>query len=48
MTSRTADELSRIAAADKLELAARRSDGSLQSPVTIWVIRYRENLYVRS
>ena len=48
MTSWTADELSRIAAADELELAARRSDGSLRSPVTIWVVRYREDLYVRS
>ena len=48
MTSWTADELRRSAAADELELAARRSDGSLRSPVTIWVVRYREDLYVRS
>ena len=48
MTSWTADELSRIAAADELELAARRPDGSLRSPVTIWVVRYLDGLYVRS
>jgi hypothetical protein len=48
MTSWTDDELSRIAAADELELAARKPDGSLRSPVTIWVVRYLDDLYVRS
>jgi hypothetical protein len=48
MTSWTADELSRIAAADELELAARRPGGSLRSPVTIWVVCYLDDLYVRS
>ena len=46
MTSWSADELSRIAAAD--ELAPRRPGSSLRSPVTIWVVRYLDDLYVRS
>jgi hypothetical protein len=44
----TADELGRIGGADELELAARRSDGTLRKPVTIWVVRHGDDLYVRS
>ena len=42
------DELQRIAEADELQLASRRSDGTLRTPVTIWVVRHGEGLYVRS
>jgi hypothetical protein len=31
-----------------LELAVRRSDGTLRKPVTIWVVRSGDDLYVRS
>src|SRR5262249_28630282 len=48
VTSWTAEELSRIAAADELNLAVRRPNGSLRSPVMIWVVRYLDDLYVRS
>jgi hypothetical protein len=48
MSSWTADELGRIAASDELELSARQPDGSLRSPVTIWVVRCLGELYVRS
>lgn len=37
VTSWTGDELARIGAADELELAALRRDGTLRKPVTIWV-----------
>jgi hypothetical protein len=37
-----------IAAADELELASTRGDGSLRKPVTIWVVRHGDDLYVRS
>jgi hypothetical protein len=44
----TTDELDRIGDADELELASLRPDGSLRKPVTIWVVRQGEDLYVRS
>jgi len=48
MTACTTDELDRIGGAEELEISARRSDGSLASPVPIWVIRVGDALYVRS
>jgi hypothetical protein len=48
MTAWTSDELQKIAAADELELASARRDGTLRKPVTIWVVRHGDDLYVRS
>jgi hypothetical protein len=48
MTSWTSDELNRIGTADELELVALRPDGTPRRPVTIWVVRDGEDLYVRS
>jgi hypothetical protein len=48
MTTWTGGELARIGAADELELAALRRDGTLRKPVTIWVARHGDDLYVRS
>ena len=47
VTTWTTDELSRIGAAEELELASVRSDGTLRRPVT-WVVRHDEDIYVRS
>jgi hypothetical protein len=44
----TPDELDRIGAAEELTLALARRDGSLRAPVTIWVVRVGDGLYVRS
>ena len=44
----TTAELSSVAAQDELEIATRRNDGRLRSPVTIWVVRHGGDLYVRS
>jgi hypothetical protein len=44
----TTDELDAIGAADELRIAAQRTDGTLRSPVTIWVVRVGDDLYVRS
>jgi hypothetical protein len=44
----TAEELDRIGAADELEIAALRPDGTLRPSTTIWVVRVGDNLYVRS
>ncbi|MFJ8021498.1 DUF2255 family protein [Streptomyces sp. NPDC096311] len=48
MTTWSSDELNRIEAADELEMAPRRSDGTLRKPVPIWVVREGDDLYVRS
>ena len=44
----TSDELDRIGTAEELEIASLRRDGTLQKPVTIWVVRMDNDLYVRS
>jgi hypothetical protein len=44
----TNDELDIIGAAEELQLASARSDGTLRDPVTIWVVRDGDELYVRS
>src|SRR5438034_4965943 len=48
MSAWTSDELEKIAAADELQLASARPDGTLRNPVTIWVVRLGDDLYVRS
>ena len=48
MAAWTSDELSKIAASEELEIAPRRGDGTLRKPVTIWVVRHGDDLYVRS
>ncbi|GGU33890.1 DUF2255 family protein [Streptomyces coeruleorubidus] len=48
MTTWTSDELQRIAAAEELELAPLRRDGTLRAPVPVWVVRDGDDLYVRS
>ncbi len=48
MTTWTSDELTRIGAAEELMIASRRRDGTLRDPVTIWVVRVGDDLYVRS
>jgi len=48
MTAWTTDELTKIGSAEELQLASLRPDGTLRKPVTIWVVRDGDNLYVRS
>jgi hypothetical protein len=48
MTAWTGDELKRIGAAHELEVTTLRSDGRPRKPVTIWVVRDGDDLYVRS
>jgi hypothetical protein len=48
MSAWTSDELSRIGAAEELDLASVRGDGTLRRPVTMWVVRRGDGLYVRS
>jgi hypothetical protein len=48
MTAWTNDELNKIGAAEELQIASLRGDGTLRKPVTIWVVRQGDDLYVRS
>ena len=48
MTSWTRNDLERIGAADELQLASFKEDGTLRKPVIIWVVRAGDDLYVRS
>ncbi|MGX5697741.1 DUF2255 family protein [Agromyces soli] len=48
MSDWTAEDLDRIGAAEELELASRRADGTLRGYVTMWVARVGDELYVRS
>jgi hypothetical protein len=44
----TTTELERIGAADELQIAVERRDGTLRDWVPIWVVRVADDLYVRS
>jgi hypothetical protein len=48
MAGWTSDELDTIGAAEELDLAPARRDGTLRTPVTVWVARIGDDLYVRS
>jgi hypothetical protein len=48
MSTWSRDELSKIGDAEELEIAPARRDGTLRRPVTIWVVRHGDDLYVRS
>jgi hypothetical protein len=48
MAAWTADDFSEIAAAEELDLASVRRDGTVRNPLTIWVVPHGDDLYVRS
>jgi hypothetical protein len=48
MSAWTGEDLNRIGTAEELQIALRRRDGTLRKPVTIWVVRLSDDLYVRS
>ncbi len=48
MTVWTGNELTKIGKAEELEIASLREDGTLRKPVTIWVVRLGDDLYVRA
>ena len=48
MTGWATEELDNVEAADELEVTSLRSDGTLGSPRTIWVVRLGDDLFVRS
>jgi hypothetical protein len=48
MTDWTKDELNKVGKAEELQIASLRKDGTLRKPVTIWVVRVGDDLYVRA
>src|SRR5229473_2771909 len=48
MSEWPADELNRIGAAEEVQIASIRRDGTPRKPVTTWVVRHGDDLYVRS
>ena len=48
MTGWTRNDLERVGAAEELQLATFKKDGTLRKPVVIWVVRVGDDLYVRS
>lgn len=44
----TRDELDRIGGVDEMQIASLRRDGTLRTPVIVWVVRHGDDLYVRS
>src|SRR5579862_7358761 len=48
MTTWTSRELDEIDGAEELTLASVRRDGTLRRPVTMWVVRHGDDVYVRS
>ncbi len=48
MTMWSSDELNKIGKAEELQIASLRRDGTRRNPVTIWVVRLGDDLYVRS
>jgi hypothetical protein len=47
-TTWTRAELDRIGNAEELQIAILRRDDTLRNPVTIWVVRVGDDIYVRS
>jgi hypothetical protein len=48
MTAWTSAELAKIGGAEEVQIAPLRRDGTPQEPVTVWVVRHGDDLYVRS
>jgi len=48
VTNWTSDELDTIGDAQELHLSSLRTDDTLRPPVTIWVVRVGDDLFVRS
>ena len=48
MTAWANDVLATIGAAEEVQIAPVRRDGTLRNPVTIWAVRHRDGIYVRS
>ncbi|MFF1743668.1 DUF2255 family protein [Streptomyces mirabilis] len=48
MTTWNDSDLMKVGAAEELDLESERADGTLRAPVTMWVVRAGDHIYVRS
>ncbi len=48
MTQWTSGQLDRVARAEEVQIASVRGDGVLSKPVTVWVVRDGDDIFVRS
>jgi hypothetical protein len=48
MKSWTGEELDKIGTTEEIQLSSIKKDGTLRKPVTIWVVRIGDNLYIRA
>jgi hypothetical protein len=48
MTQWASDKLDKIGRAEEVQIASVRRDGTLGNPVTVWVVRQGDDLYLRS
>lgn len=48
MSKWTDEELKKIESAEELNLSSFRADGTLRNPVTMWVVRVGDDVFVRS
>jgi len=48
MTKWTGDQLDKIGRAEEVQVSSVRRDGTLRKPVTVWVARHGDDVYVRS
>jgi len=48
MATWTKEDLERIGGAEEVQVAPLRGDGTPRRPVTIWIVRVGDDLYVRS
>lgn len=48
MSAWKTDELAKIGAAEEVQIAPLQRDGTQRKPVTVWVVRHGDDLYVRS
>ncbi len=44
----TSDQLDKFGRTGEVQIASVRRDGTLRKPVTVWVVRHGDDLYVRS
>ena len=48
MTLWTSEQLDKVGRAEEVRIASVGRDGTLGKPVTVWVVRHGDDLYVRS
>jgi hypothetical protein len=48
VTEWTSEQLNKIGGAEEVQIASVRRDGTLRKPVTVWVVRHGDDLYLRS